>query len=136
MGRIGKTIQPVFDPAGFDWKITVGVLASFPAREVIIPTLGVIYSLGGDVNEGTGDLREVIVNAKWQEGERAGTPVYIMPVVAGILVFFALCSQCGATLAIITKEAGFRWAVLSFTYMTSLAWLGAVLCYQIGTRLL
>ncbi len=135
MGRIGKTLQPLFAPAGFDWKITVGVLASFPAREVVISTLGVIYSLGGDVDEETGDLRQAVANAKWSRGDRVGTPVYIMPVVVGILVFFALCSQCGATLAIITKEAGFRWAALSFTFMTSMAWLGAVLCYQIGIRL-
>ena len=135
MGRIGKTLQPLFAPAGFDWKITVGVLASFPAREVVISTLGVIYSLGGDVNEKTGNLRQAVAKAKWTDGERMGSPVYIMPVVVGILIFFALCSQCGATLAIITKEAGFRWAVFSFTYMTALAWLGAVLSYQIGIRL-
>ncbi len=135
MGRIGKTLQPVFAPAGFDWKITVGVLASFPAREVVISTLGVIYSLGGDVDEETGDLRQAVAKAKWTNGERKGSPVYTMPVVVGILIFFALCSQCGATLAIITKEAGFHWAVVSFSFMTSLAWLGAVLSYQIGIRL-
>ncbi len=135
MGRIGKTLQPLFAPAGFDWKITVGVLASFPAREVVISTLGVIYSLGGDVVEETGNLKQAVADARWTDGERMGSPVYIMPVVVGILIFFALCSQCGATLAIITKETGLRWAVFSFTYMTALAWLGAVLSYQIGIRL-
>ena len=137
LGRAGKAIQPVFDPAGFDWKITVGVLASFPAREVVVSTLGVIHSLGGDVGAEDRSLRNALARSRWPEGtKRAGRPVYILPVVVGIMIFFALCSQCGATLAVIAREAGLRWAIFSFFYMTALAWLGAVACYQIGTRLI
>ncbi len=135
MGRAGKALQPIFAPAGFDWKITVGVLASFPAREVIISTLGVIYALGGDVDEESGDLRTALANAEWHHGPLAGTPVFTIPVALAIMVFFALCSQCGATMAVIVKEAGWKWAVASFFLMTSLAWIGAVLVYQIGTAL-
>ncbi|MDR2982470.1 MAG: ferrous iron transport protein B, partial [Puniceicoccales bacterium] len=135
LGRFGKWVQPVFDPAGFDWKITIGVLASFPAREVIVSTLGITYSLGGDVDEENADLRTAMANSKWTSGPRAGTPIFTIPVVIAIMAFFALCSQCGATLATITKEAGWRWAVASFTYMTALAWLVAVACYQIGSLL-
>lgn len=132
MGRMGKFFEPIFRPAGFDWKITVGVLASFPAREVIISTLGVIYALGGDVDEESGDLRSSLANATWPEGPRAGQPVFTIPVVIAIMVFFALCQQCGATLAVIAKEVGWRWAATSFIMMTVLAWLGAVLVYQIA----
>jgi len=132
MGRMGKFFEPIFRPAGFDWKITVGVLASFPAREVIISTLGVIYALGGDVDEESGDLRSSLANATWPEGPRAGQPVFTIPVVIAIMVFFALCQQCGATLAVIAKEVGWRWAATSFIMMTVLAWLGAVLVYQIS----
>lgn len=135
MGRIGKAVQPIFQPAGFDWRISISVLASYPAREVIISTLGIIYSLGGDVDEEDGNLRAALKNSEWQEGDRAGTPIYTVPVVIGLMVFFALCSQCGATTSIIIKEAGIKWAVWSFVYMTVLAWLGAVLCYQVGTHL-
>lgn len=134
LGRFGKTIQPVFEPAGFDWKITVGVVSSFPAREVIISTMGIIYSLGGDVDEESEALRETMANAVWEEGPRKGQPVYTLPVVFAIMVFFALCMQCGATLAIIAQETAWKWAIFCFVYMTGLAWLGAVLTYQIGTH--
>ena len=135
LGRFGHAVQPVFEPAGFDWKITVGVLSSFPAREVIIATLGIIYNLGADVSEGSEDLRTVLVNEKWTSGARLGQPVYTLPVVVGIMVFFALCMQCGATVAIIARELDWRWATFSFFAMTALAWLSAVVIYQIGSRL-
>jgi ferrous iron transport protein B len=133
MGRLGKAIQPVFAPAGFDWKITVGVLASFPAREVIIATLGIIYNLGGDADEESESLRESLAAERWSEGPLAGKPVYTLPVVFAVMVFFALCMQCGATLAVIAREANWKYAVFTFFYMTFLAWLGAVAVYQAGT---
>jgi ferrous iron transport protein B len=135
LGRFGKAVQPIFDPAGFDWKITVGVLSSFPAREVIIATMGIIYNLGADVDEGSDDLRSVLQNEKWTSGPRMGQPVYTMPVVLGIMVFFALCMQCGATVAIIARELNWRWAAFSFFGMTTLAWTTAVLIYQISKLL-
>ncbi len=135
MGRMGRGVQPLFAHAGFDWRITVGVLASFPAREVIISTLGVIYSLGGEVDEESHSLQDALTNSHWRDGPFIGQPVFTIPVVLGIMLFFALCSQCGATLAIIKKEASLGWAVFSFTYMTLLAWGAAVLCFQIGSML-
>lgn len=135
LGTFGKFVQPVFDPAGFDWKITVGVLSSFPAREVIIATMGIIYNLGADVDEGSDDLRSIIAQEKWHEGPRKGQPVYTLPVVIGLMVFFALCMQCGATVAVIAKELSWKWAITSFVSMTAIAWLAAVLIYQIGSRL-
>jgi len=136
LARAGRFVQPVFDPAGFDWKITVGVLASFPAREVIIATLGTIYGIGGDVDEGSGDLRRTLASDVWGEGPRAGQPVFTVPVALAVMVFFALCLQCGATVAVMAKESNWGWAVFAFCYMTLLAWAGAVLTYQLGTRLL
>lgn len=133
MGRIGKTVQPVFAGAGFDWKITVGVIASFPAREVIISTLGIIYSLGGDVDEEAGDLREAMASQKWQSGPKAGMPIFTIPVVIALMVFFALCQQCGATLAVIAQETSWRWAALSFGFMTILAWLASIGINQVGS---
>ena len=135
MGRFGKFVQPIFEPAGYDWKITVGVLASFPAREIIVSTLGITYALGGEVDEASDDLRKTLNHAKWETGPRAGEPVFNIPVALSIMVFFALCMQCGATLAVIAKELNWRWAAVSFIALTSLAWLAAVLVYQIGTLL-
>jgi ferrous iron transport protein B len=132
MGRFGRAVQPVFAPAGYDWKITVGVLASFPAREIIISTLGITYALGGEVDEGSDDLRSTLAKARWESGPRAGSPVFNLPVALSIMVFFAICMQCGATVAVIAKELHWGWALGSFFGLTTLAWIAAVLTYQIG----
>lgn len=136
MGRFGKFVQPVFAPAGYDWKITVGVLASFPAREVIISTLGITYALGGEIDEESSDLREAFKKAEWESGPRAGKPVYNLAVALSIMVFFALCMQCGATIAVIAKELNWGWAIGSFCGLTLIAWLAAVAVYQITIRLI
>ncbi len=130
LGRAGRFLQPLFHPAGFDWRITVAVLASFPAREVVISTLGVIYQLGGDADEESSDLRTQIRQARWTSGPQFGQPVFTVPTAVSVMVFFALCMQCGATLAIIKAESGWRWAVAAFFVMTTLAWIGAVLSFQ------
>ena len=132
LGRFGKLVQPAFELAGYDWKITVGVLASFPAREVIISTLGITYALGGEIDEESHDLRNRLSQAKWESGFRTGQPVFNIPVALSIMVFFALCMQCGATVAVIAKELNWGWAIGSFTALTVIAWLAAVLTYQIG----
>ena len=134
LSRAGRAVQPLFAPAGFDWKITVGVLASFPAREVIIATLGTIYGIGHDADEDSGDLRSALARDLWTHGARTGQAVFTVPVALAVMVFFALCLQCGATVAVMAKEAGWGWAVFGFFYMTAFAWLGAVLTYQVGTR--
>jgi ferrous iron transport protein B len=135
MARAGQNLQPIFAPAGFDWKITVGVLASFPAREVIVATLGIIYKLGGDEDEESAGLRTALASDTWTEGPRLGQPVFTPAVALAIMVFFALCMQCGATLAVMARESSWGWAGFAFAYMTLLAWSGAVLTYQIFSRL-
>jgi ferrous iron transport protein B len=135
MGRFGKAVQPIFDPCGFDWKITVGVLASFPAREVIVSTLGVTYSVGEGAKADSKHLQQVMFDAKWTEGPRVGTPIFSLAAVLALMVFFALCSQCGPTIATLAQETGgWKWAVISFVYMTALAWLMAVAVYQVVIR--
>ena len=136
MGRFGKAIQPVFDPLGFDWKITVGVLASFPAREVIVSTLGVTYSVGEGAKADSQHLRNAMKDAKWQEGPREGKPIFSLAAVLSLMVFFALCSQCGPTIATLAQETGgWKWAAASFVYMTALAWIVSALLYQTVIRL-
>lgn len=135
LGRFGKAVQPAFALAGFDWKTTVGVISSFPAREVVIATMGIIYRLGSDVDEESEGLREQLAKERWPDGPLQGQPVFTLPVVFAIMAFFALCSQCGATVAVIAKQLNWRWAILSFAGMTVLAWLAAVLVYQTGTFL-
>jgi len=128
LGMAGHWIEPVVKPLGWDWKIGVGVIASFPAREVIISTLGTIYSLGGDAEDENGLIGSIRA-ATWPDGRK----VFNIPVAISIMVFFALCAQCAATLMVIRRETNsWFWPVVSFSYMTALAYLGAFISYQAG----
>lgn len=129
LGRLGKTIEPAFVPAGFDWRITTSILAAFPAREVVIPSMGIIFSLGGDVDEESGDLRSAMIEATWPDGR----PLLTIWTAFGLMIFFALCCQCNATLAAIKRETNsWKWPVFVFFYMTTLAYIAAVVINQIG----
>lgn len=131
LGRFGKSLEPVFKPAGFDWRITTGILSAFPARETVVSSLGIIFNLGGDVDEGSSDLRTAISAAKWPDGR----PLLNLWTAFGLMIFFALCCQCSATLAAIKRETNtWKWPVFVFTYMTLLAYLAAVAINQIGLR--
>ncbi|MFV2065563.1 MAG: ferrous iron transport protein B [Pirellulales bacterium] len=133
LGRLGRLIEPAVRPLGWDWRIGAAVLASFPAREVVIGTMGVIYNLGGDQDEESVSLQEQLRSAT-----RNGTRVaaFDIPVAVSIMVFFALCAQCAATLVVIRREtASWRWPLFTFSYMTVLAYVGALLTYQLGTML-
>jgi ferrous iron transport protein B len=129
LGRAGQAIEPAVRPLGWDWRIGVGVLASFPAREVIIATLGTIYSLGGDVDEESTGLQDALRGATWPDG----SPVYNIPVALSVMVFFALCAQCASTLMIIRRETNsWCWPAFCFAYMTGLAYVAALITYQVG----
>ena len=131
-GRMGHWVEPVVRPLGWDWRIGMAAIASFPAREVVIATLGTTFFLGGDVDESSDSLKQVLHEAQWPDGRR----LFTIPVALSLLVFFSLCCQCGATLAIIRRETqSFRWPLFTFTYMTALAYLGAFAIYQLTTLL-
>lgn len=130
LGHVGRLIEPVVKPLGWDWKLGVGVVASFPAREVVIATLGTIYSLGGDVDHEDETLIGALRAARWPDGSK----VYNVPVALSVMVFFALCAQCGATLMVIRRETNsWWWPLLTFAYMTTLAYLGALITYQVSS---
>jgi len=127
LGMVGHRIEPFVKPLGWDWKIGVAVVASFPAREVIIATLGTIYSLGSDQDENSQGLQHQMQVAEWPDGK----PVFSLATALSIMVFFALCAQCSATLMTIRRETNsWRWPIFSFVYMTTLAYIGAWLTYQ------
>ena len=134
LGRVGRLLEPAVKPLGWDWQIGCAVVASFPAREVVIATLGVIYNLGSEGDESSEGLRETLRAATWPGTSR---PVFTIPVALSLMVFFALCAQCASTLVIMWRETGsWRWPVLTFVYMTTLAYVGALLAFQLGSRLL
>lgn len=134
LGRAGQVIEPVVRPLGWDWKIGSAAIASFPAREVIISTMGVLYNLGGEQDAESPTLKDAIRNATWDGTDRK---VFNIPVALSIMVFFALCAQCMATLAVIRRETNsWRWPIFTFTYMTVLAYVGALITYQVAAALL
>lgn len=135
LARFGRRVEPLFTPLGWDWRISMAVLASFPAREVIIATLGTIYNMGTDVDEVSSTLIDKMRQATWESGPKAGQPVFTVAVALSIVVFFALCCQCGATLVTIRHEAG-RWfySGFVFVYMTVSAYLAALVVYQLFSR--
>jgi ferrous iron transport protein B len=132
LGRAGQWIEPVVEPLGWDWRIGCAAIASFPAREVIIGTLGVIYNLGDAEDETSTSLREQLKNARWDDDP--SRPVFTIPVALSVMVFFALCAQCASTLVIMGRETrSWRWPIFAFVYMTVLAYGGAWITYQAGT---
>lgn len=131
LGRLGGVVEPAVRPLGWDWRIGCAVIASFPAREVVVATLGVIFD--GDDNaaasgEGNGALSERLRQAAWDDSRE---PLFTLPTALSIMVFFALCAQCTGTLAIIRRETNsWRWPLFVFAYMTALAYAGAFVTYQ------
>ncbi|MDB5350275.1 MAG: ferrous iron transport protein [Planctomycetota bacterium] len=132
LGRAGKFIEPAVKPLGWDWRIGCAAIASFPAREVVVATLGVLFDVGSQSEE-TGfesRLQAALGSATWPD---SGRPVFNIPVALSLMVFFALCAQCAATLAVIKRETNsWRWPAFTFAYMTILAYLSALLTYQVG----
>lgn len=133
LGRMGRAIQPLFAPLGFDWRLSVGIVSAFPAREVIISTLGIINNVGGDADEESDDLRSSLINST----DESGAPLYTPLTAITLMVFFALCAQCMSTLAIIQKELGhWIYPVGVFVYMTGLAYALAYAVHEIGLWLI
>lgn len=132
-GQLGHSLEPAFRPLGWDWKIGMATLASFPAREVIVGTLGIIYAQG-EVDAGDEDQRKQL--GETLRADIARDPArgpYRVPVALSVMVFFALCCQCAATLAVIRRETrSWAWPTFTFVYMTTMAYLGALLVYQLG----
>jgi ferrous iron transport protein B len=130
LGRVGHLVEPVFRPLGWDWRIATATIASFPAREIIVATLGTLFNLGADETEESEGLLATLRGATWPDGR----PLFNVAVALSIMVFFALCAQCGATLITIKRETGqWRWPLLTFAYMTVLAYVGAFIAFHAAT---
>jgi ferrous iron transport protein B len=132
LGRAGQFIEPAVKPLGWDWRIGCAAIASFPAREVVVATLGVIFKLGNEVDAESDSLRGTLQAATWPDGR----PLFTLPVALSLMVFFSLCAQCAATLATIRRETNScLWPTFTFVYMTGLAYVAALVTYQVGTWL-
>ena len=131
-GRIGKLMEPAIAPLGFDWKIGIGLVGAFVAREVFVATMGVVYGLEPDTAGSSLTLREKLR----QEKRPDGSPLYTPLVGLSLLLFFALACQCTSTLAVVRRETGsLRWPLFLFAYTSVLAWLVSFAAYQTGRLL-
>jgi ferrous iron transport protein B len=127
LGKFGKTIEPVFEPLGYDWKIDIGILSSFAAREVFVGTIASIYSLEDDGGENL-KLKELM---RKDINHNTGEPTFNLATGASILLFYAFAMQCISTLAIVKKETNsLKWPVIQLFSMTGIAYILALIAYQ------
>lgn len=127
LGRIGHAIEPAVEPLGWDWKVGTAAVAAFPAREVLVSTLNILYELEDDEEDG---LIDRLRGETFDDGSKR----FGIPTALSIMVFIALCAQCAATLAVMAREtASWRWPIFAFVYMTTLAWVAAFATYHLAT---
>jgi ferrous iron transport protein B len=127
-GRLGQVIEPAIEPLGFDWRIGVGIISSFVAREVFVSTMGIVFNIE-EADEENPSLIEALRRASWPDGRPLITPT----VAIGLMIFYALAMQCIATMAVVKVETGgWRWPLIQFVWMTGLAWCAVFLFRQIA----
>ncbi len=127
-GILGKTIEPVIRPLGYDWKIGIALVTSFAAREVFVGTMATLYSVGDDDDESSMLLRQKMQSARRSDGSR----VYSLATGVSLMIFYALAMQCMSTLAIVKRETqSWKWPLIQLTYMTALAYVLSFVAYQL-----
>jgi ferrous iron transport protein B len=127
-GIVGKWVEPVIRPLGYDWKIGIALICSFAAREVFVSTMATIYSIGAD-SEDIQTLQQLLSTEKRDDN---GEPTFTSATVWSLLVFYAFAMQCMSTIAIVKRETkGWKWPVIQTVYMTVLAYVSALFVYQL-----
>ncbi len=135
LGRIGRRIEPAMRPLGFDWKMSIALVAGLPAKEIVVSTMGVLYQSGDD--ESTVNLQRKLQGEVYSHGVRAGQKVFTMPAALAFLVFILLYFPCVGVIATIKNEsASWKWALFVVFYTTGLAWMAAFITFNIGNFLL
>ena len=132
-GMMGRAIEPVIAPLGFDWKMGIGIVGSFAAREVFVSTMSTVYNVGSDDSDtGKKTLAQTLRDQKHPDG----TPVYTTLVAVTLMVFYVFALQCVSTVAVVRRETNsWKWPFFQWLYMGALAWILAFITYQ-GGRLL
>ncbi len=131
-GRAGKLIEPAIAPLGYDWKIGIGLIGSFAAREVFNSTMGVVYAVESAGDDNLAPLRDKLASERRPDGRLVYTPL----VCISLLVFYVFAMQCVSTIAIVKRETGsWKWALFQLGYMTGTAYVLSLLIFQIGSAL-
>ncbi len=129
---LGKSIEPVIRPLGFDWKIGIALITSFAAREVFVSTIATIYSVGEDAD----DTSTIKQKMRSEINPITGNKVYTPAVAFSLLIFYAFAMQCMSTLAIVYRETkSIKWPLIQFAYMSTLAYTASLVVYQILSRI-
>ena len=127
-GIMGRSIEPIIRPLGYDWKIGIALITSFAAREVFVGTMATLYSVGNNADENSETLRNKMSAAKRADG----SPVYTTATGYSLLIFYLLAMQCMSTLAVVKRETGsWKWPIIQLVYMTGLAYLLSFIAYQL-----
>src|SRR5690606_31652269 len=128
-GVIGKSIEPVIRPLGYDWKIGIALITSFAAREVFVGTMATIYSIGSSADEGDATIRS---RMRAEINPETGGPRFTPAVGFSLLIFYTFAMQCMSTLAVVYRETGgWKWPLLQLVYMTGLAYIPSLVVYQL-----
>jgi ferrous iron transport protein B len=128
VGILGKAIEPVIKPLGYDWKIGIALITSFAAREVFVGTMATIYSVGGNADENDLTLREKMRAATWPNGAK----IYTLAAGVSLMVFYVFAMQCMSTLAIVKRETrSWKWPLIQLAYMTGLAYILSLVTYTL-----
>jgi ferrous iron transport protein B len=137
IGKIGRSMEPVMSPLGFDWKMSISLLAGVAAKEVVVSTMGVLYQAEGDDDNISEALITKIRNARHESGELKGEPIFTPVTSFAYLMFILLYFPCVAVVAAVKKESGqWKWAIFMVVYTTTLAWVIAFLVNQVGSLLI
>ena len=132
-GRLGHGMEPILKPLGFDWKMGVGLVGAFAAREVFVSTMGIVYSVGEVERNQTKDLADAMRQDRYADGRPVWTPL----VAVSLLVWFVLAMQCMSTVAIVRRETGgWSWPIFMIVYMNGMAYMASLAVFQIGRHLL
>lgn len=133
LGYLGRGIEPVIEPLGYDWKIGIGLIASFAAREVFVGTVAVVYSLGEDLDiEDDGQKQTLFTRMKSEINRNTGKPTYNLASGVSLLLFYAFAMQCMATIGVVKRETGsWKWTLIQAGFMTGLAYIAALIAYQL-----
>ncbi|MGN6247082.1 MAG: ferrous iron transport protein B [Ginsengibacter sp.] len=127
-GSLGKAIEPVIRPLGYDWRIGIALITSFAAREVFVGTMATLYSVGDDVDKDNATLREKMNAAHWPDGRK----VYTLAAGLSLLIFYVLAMQCMSTLAVVKRETqSWKWPLIMLGYMTTLAYIMSFITYHL-----
>jgi ferrous iron transport protein B len=127
-GRVGRLLEPAIAPLGFDWRVGIGLITSFAAREVFVSSMGVIFGVQAEPDDTT-PIRDALRHATWPDGAPLFTPLVCLV----LMIYYVFAMQCMSTVAIVKRETNsWRWPLFQIVYLTGTAWIVCFVVHQVG----